>query len=125
MKNVRISSKALAAVLALLMVLSTVIALPAAAVEGAPAVTNKNVFWSYDFTDMEAMDASTLSQYAIDNDLFVLSNTSDGASTRSAKLTKAPQQWTGWFRNRNAVSPLHPLLLPASGIVSTPNTEST
>ncbi|MBR4873983.1 MAG: hypothetical protein IKV00_09125, partial [Clostridia bacterium] len=80
MKNARISSKALAAVLALLMVLSTVIALPAAAVEGAPAVGLKNMVWSYDFSNVGAMNAADTTQYAIDNDLFVLSNTSGGAS---------------------------------------------
>ena len=79
-KNARISSKALAAVLALLMVLSTVIALPAAAVEGAPAVGLKNMVWSYDFSNVGAMSAADTTQYAIDNDLFVLSNMSGGES---------------------------------------------
>ena len=87
MKNVRISSKALSVLLALLMVLSTVMILPAAAIEGAPAETNKKVIWSHDFSKMEAMDAATTSKYTIDNDLFVLSTIGGAASSITADET--------------------------------------
>ena len=74
MRQGKISSKALAALLAILMVLSVVVALPAAAEETAPATTEK-VLYSLDMSKAGALDATATAAWLAANNGFATTTT--------------------------------------------------
>lgn len=110
MRQGKISSKALAALLAILMVLSVVVALPAAAEETAPATAEK-VLYSLDMSKAGALDATATAEWLAKNNGFATtatnSNTIDAngfykiAKSNHVISNGAPNDFfnllTGWY----------------------------
>lgn len=75
MRQGKLSSKALAALLAILMVLSVVVALPAAAEENAAPVSAEKVLYSLDMSKAGALDATATAEWLADNNGFATTAT--------------------------------------------------
>lgn len=115
MNRVRMQSKFLAALLAILMVLSVVVALPAAAEETAAPVSAEKVLYSLDMSKAGALDATATAEWLAKNNGFAMTATNTNTIDADGfyKITKdgvvmsngAPNDFfnllAGWYPGYN------------------------